>query len=168
MSSKEWSKYSQEEIRVCLLELSDNFLKYRGSAFSKNECKSVSDLVLYYAGMADKWLEISGYQNNILSRKFLKIQPVGNIKINLEKNAGVWVFMKSVLPALVSGNTVTVSGMLLNKKKAVELSAILNLSGIPAGTINIKGELNILSLKGNPEDSPADIQKYTITKEILY
>ena len=96
MPSKEWNKYSPEEIRNCLLELSFNFLNYSGSAFSKKESKAVSDIVLYYAGMTDKWLEISGHSNNIFKRRFVKKLPIGNINIK-SAGGGLRVFMEAIL-----------------------------------------------------------------------
>lgn len=168
MPSKEWNKYSSKEIRDCLLRLSDNFLNYSGNAFSKKESKSISDLVLYYAGMTDKWLEISGYDNNILSGKISKKQPVGNVNITVFGKADFFDFMKAVLPAMVSGNEVTVSNFIPGKKKEDDFFYLLNKSHIPAGTINITGKLDILSLERAPQESPGDIEKYTLTKEILY
>ncbi len=167
MSSKEWTKYSQEEIRKCLLELSYNFLNYRGSAFSKKESKAVSEIVLYYAGMIDKWLEISGQSNNIFNRKIIKKQPVGNINIKLTVS-GIRAFMEAILPALAGGNIVTVVSFSINKKKTAEFFKLLDKSHIPGGTINICGELDILSLKESSQESTGTIEKYTITKEILY
>jgi len=168
MSSKEWNNFSHEEIRDCLLVLSENFLCYMGSTFSKKECKNVSDLILYYAGMTDKWHEISGYDNNIFSRRIIKKKPIGNIKIKLSRETGILAFMKAILPALVSGNTVTVSNYILNKRKVSEFYNLLNKSHIPDGTINISSELDILYLEGNFAENPGDIEKYVITKEILY
>ncbi len=167
MPSKEWNKYSPEEIRNCLLELSFNFLNYSGSAFSKKESKAVSDIVLYYAGMTDKWLEISGHSNNIFKRRFVKKLPIGNINIK-SAGGGLRVFMEAILPALVIGNTVTVTNFSLNRKKTAEFYDLLNKSRIPGGTINIIGELDILSLKWSSPEIPGNIEKYTITKEILY
>lgn len=168
MPSKEWNKYSPEEIRDCLLKLSFNFLNYCGSAFSKKECKVVSDKALYYAGMTDKWLEISGHSNNIFNRQIVKKQPIGNINIKLADGSGIQDIMEAILPVLAGGNTVTVSNFAINKKKNVEFYNLLNKSHFPHGTINISGELDILGLKGSSPESPGDIEKYTTTKEILY
>jgi hypothetical protein len=167
MPSKEWNKYTPEEIRNCLLGLSFNFLNYCGSAFSKKESKAVSDIVLYYAGMTDKWLEIAGHSNNVFNRKIVNKQPIGNININLS-GSGIRVFMEAILPALSGGNIVTVSNFSLDRKKTAAFYDLLNKSHIPGGSINISGELDILSLKGSSPEIPGNIEKYTITKEILY
>jgi len=168
MSSDEWNKYSPEKIRDCLLSLSDNFFNYSGRVFSKKECNTVSDIILYYAGITDKWLEISGNVNNIFNRKKIIKRPIGNIKIRLKKGAGLLDFINSILPALVSGNAVTVPDNILSREKFSEFYKLLYKSNIPEGTINISGELDNLSLKGNTQDIPASIERYIITREILY
>lgn len=168
MSSNEWNKFSPEDIKVCLLSLSDNFLNYTGNVFSKKECKIVSDIILYYAGICDKWLEISGYDNSIFSRKKITKKPIGEIKIRLKRKLGISDFIKVIIPVLVSGNVITVSDNILNEKKIKELYKLFYKSNIPQGTINISGELDNLSFEGNQQEIPGNIEKYTISKEILY
>ncbi len=98
------------------------------------------DRWVWYAGWADKYVQVAGNANPV-SGPFFNIsvpEPTGVVAIVAPQAGGSLLGLVSVVaPALVAGNTVVVIASETMPLSAISLSEVLATSDVPGGVVNI-------------------------------
>ena len=96
------------------------------------------DRVVWYAGWADKYLQVLGNANPV-SGPFFNLstpEPTGVVAIVAPK-APLLALVSTVLPAITTGNTVVVVASEQHPIPAVTLAEIMATSDLPGGVVNL-------------------------------
>ncbi|TDW29099.1 aldehyde dehydrogenase family protein [Cryobacterium psychrophilum] len=98
------------------------------------------DRWVWYAGWADKYVQVAGNANPV-SGPFFNIsvpEPTGVVAIIAPQGAGSLLgLISAIAPALVAGNTVVVVAHETAPLAAISLSEVLATSDVPGGVVNI-------------------------------
>ncbi|MEO6200075.1 MAG: aldehyde dehydrogenase family protein [Cryobacterium sp.] len=98
------------------------------------------DRWVWYAGWADKYVQVAGNANPV-SGPFFNIsvpEPTGIVAIVAPQTGGSLLgLVSAVAPALVAGNTVVVIANETMPLSAISLSEVLATSDVPGGVVNI-------------------------------
>lgn len=98
------------------------------------------DLWVWYAGWADKYVQVAG-NGNAVSGPFFNLsvpEPTGVVAVIAPQGAGSLLgFVRAVAPILVSGNTVVVIPNEKAPLAALSLGEVFATSDVPAGVVNI-------------------------------
>ena len=98
------------------------------------------DAWVWYAGWADKYVQVAG-NGNPVSGPYFNLstpEPSGVIAIIAPQDSSSLLGLVSVIaPALVSGNTVVVVAHQSAPLSAISLSEVLATSDVPGGVVNI-------------------------------
>ncbi|MHA7273082.1 aldehyde dehydrogenase family protein [Arthrobacter sp. TMT4-20] len=98
------------------------------------------DLWVWYAGWADKYVQVAGNANPVSGPYFnlSTPEPTGVVAVIAPQGVGSLLgFVRAVAPVLVSGNTVVVLGNERAPLAALSLGEVLATSDVPAGVVNI-------------------------------
>ncbi|WP_104193739.1 aldehyde dehydrogenase family protein [Cryobacterium sp. M25] len=98
------------------------------------------DRWVWYAGWADKYLQVAGNANPVSGPYFnLSVpEPTGVVAIIAPQTGGSLLgLVSAVAPALVSGNTVVVVANEAMPLSAISLGEVLATSDVPGGVVNI-------------------------------
>lgn len=129
---------------------------------------------VWYAGWADKYVQVAGNANAV-SGPYFNIsvpEPMGVVAVIAPQNSALLGFVDAVAPALVSGNTVVVLASEKLPLAALSLGEVLATSDVPGGVINIltgsvaeiapwlaaHAEVNALELLGAQECDWVELQ----------
>ncbi len=96
------------------------------------------DRVVWYAGWADKFLQVLGNANPV-SGPFFNLstpEPTGVVAI-VAPQAPLLAFVSTVLPAITTGNTVVVIASEPYPIPAVTMTEIMATSDLPGGVVNL-------------------------------
>ena len=138
------------------------------------EVDTAIDVWIWYAGWADKYLQVSGNANAV-SGPYFNIstpEPTGVVAIVAPQKSSLLGLVSVVAPAVVSGNTVVVIASETAPLSAISLSEVLATSDVPGGVINIltgspaeitpwlasHADVNALDLAGAEELDWVDLQ----------
>ena len=108
-------------------------------AQANREVDAAIDVWVWYAGWADKYLQVSGNANPV-SGPYFNIstpEPTGVVAIIAPQDSGLLGVVSVVAPALLSGNTVVVVASESSPLCAISLSEVLATSDVPGGVINV-------------------------------
>lgn len=113
-------------------------------AAAQREVDAAVDVWVWYAGWADKYLQVSGNANAV-SGPYFNIstpEPTGVVAMVAPQGAtsagsGLLGLVSVVAPALVSGNTVVVIANEATPLPAISLAEVLATSDVPGGVVNI-------------------------------
>ncbi|KGJ79769.1 aldehyde dehydrogenase [Cryobacterium roopkundense] len=98
------------------------------------------DRWVWYAGWADKYVQVAGNANAV-SGPFFNIsvpEPTGVVAIIAPQTHGSLLgLISAIAPALVAGNTVVVVAHEASPLSAISLSEVLATSDVPGGVVNI-------------------------------
>jgi len=98
------------------------------------------DAWVWYAGWADKYVQVAG-NGNAVSGPYFNLStpdPTGVVAIVAPQSGGSLLGLVSVVaPAIVSGNTVVVVAQQSAPLSAISLSEVLATSDVPGGVVNI-------------------------------
>lgn len=98
------------------------------------------DVWVWYAGWADKYVQVAG-NGNAVSGPYFNLstpEPTGVVAIIAPQTGGSLLGLVSVVaPAIVSGNTVVVVAQQSAPLSAISLSEVLATSDVPGGVVNI-------------------------------
>ena len=98
------------------------------------------DRWVWYAGWADKYVQVAG-NGNPVSGPYFNLstpEPTGVVAIVAPQGEGSLLgFVSAVAPALVAGNTVVVIASERYPLSAISLSEVLATSDVPSGVVNI-------------------------------
>jgi acyl-CoA reductase-like NAD-dependent aldehyde dehydrogenase len=96
------------------------------------------DRVVWYAGWADKYLQVLGNANPV-SGPFFNLstpEPTGVVAI-VAPTVPLLPFVSTVLPAITTGNTVVVVASEQHPIPAITLAEIMATSDLPGGVVNL-------------------------------
>lgn len=98
------------------------------------------DLWVWYAGWADKYVQVAG-NGNAVSGPFFNLsvpEPTGVVAVIApQTGSSLLGFVRAVAPILVSGNTVVVIASERAPLAALSLGEVFATSDVPAGVVNV-------------------------------
>ncbi len=97
------------------------------------------DTWIWYAGWADKYVQVAG-NGNPVSGPYFNLstpEPTGVVAIVAPQDSSLAGFASVVAPVLVSGNTVVVVASERLPLSAISLGEVLATSDVPGGVVNI-------------------------------
>ena len=98
------------------------------------------DAWVWYAGWADKYVQVAG-NGNAVSGPYFNLstpEPTGVVAIVAPQGTGSFLGLASVIaPAILSGNTVVVIASEAYPLSAISLAEVLATSDVPGGVVNI-------------------------------
>jgi acyl-CoA reductase-like NAD-dependent aldehyde dehydrogenase len=97
------------------------------------------DRWVWYAGWADKYVQVTGNANPVSGPYFnLSVpEPTGVVAIVAPQDSSLLGLVSVVAPALVAGNTVVVIASERLPLSGISLSEVLETSDVPGGVVNI-------------------------------
>jgi acyl-CoA reductase-like NAD-dependent aldehyde dehydrogenase len=109
------------------------------SAAAKAEVSAAVDLLVYYAGWSDKYLQIFGSVNPVSSPhfNFSVTEPMGVVAYVAGEKRPLLDLVSGIAPIVVGGNTVITLSTGRSAVAAMELGEVLATSDIPHGVINL-------------------------------
>ena len=108
-------------------------------ALAEKQVDAAIDRWVWYAGWADKYVQVAG-NGNPVSGPFFNIstpEPTGVVAIVAPRESSLLGLASVVAPALVSGNTVVVLASEQHPLSAISLGEVLATSDVPGGVVNI-------------------------------
>jgi acyl-CoA reductase-like NAD-dependent aldehyde dehydrogenase len=109
-------------------------------AAASKQVDTAIDTWVWYAGWADKYVQVAG-NGNPVSGPYFNLstpEPTGVVAIVAPQSGGSLLGLVSVVaPAIVSGNTVVVVARQAAPLSAISLSEVLATSDVPGGVVNI-------------------------------
>lgn len=113
-------------------------------AAAQREVDAAIDVWVWYAGWADKYLQVTG-NGNAVSGPYFNIstpEPTGVVAAvapqgAASESAGLLGLVSVIAPVLVSGNTVVVIASESMPLPAISLAEVLATSDVPGGVVNI-------------------------------
>lgn len=113
-------------------------------AQAQREVNAAIDVWVWYAGWADKYLQVSGNANAV-SGPYFNIstpEPTGVVAVvspqgSASEGAGLLGLVSVMAPVLVSGNTIVVIASESLPLPAISLAEVLATSDVPGGVVNI-------------------------------
>jgi acyl-CoA reductase-like NAD-dependent aldehyde dehydrogenase len=110
------------------------------AAEASTQVDDAIDRWVWYAGWADKFVQVAGNANPVSGPYFnLTVpEPTGVVVIVAPQGPGSLVgFVSAIAPALVAGNTVVVIANQTMPLSAISLSEVLATSDVPGGVVNV-------------------------------
>ena len=110
-----------------------------GPAEAEKQVDAAIDRWVWYAGWADKYVQVAG-NGNPVSGPYFNIstpEPTGVVAIVAPRESSLLGLASVVAPALVSGNTVVVLASEQHPLSAISLGEVLATSDVPGGVVNI-------------------------------
>ncbi len=97
------------------------------------------DRWVWYAGWADKYVQVTGNANPVAGPYFnISVpEPTGVVAIIAPQDSSLLGFVSALAPALVAGNTVVIIASESLPLSAISLSEVLATSDVPGGVVNI-------------------------------
>ncbi len=106
---------------------------------AQKQVDTAIDVWVWYAGWADKYVQVAG-NGNPVSGPYFNIstpEPTGVVAIIAPQESSLLGLVSVIAPALVSGNTVVVVASERAPLSAISLSEVLATSDVPAGVVNV-------------------------------
>lgn len=103
------------------------------------EVMKAVDRIIWYAGFADKWSQLSGTVNPVQNGyfNFSMAEPTGIVGILLSNEYPVLSLVSRVCPVIASGNSCVVIASETAPLPVLSFSEVIATSDIPGGVINI-------------------------------
>ncbi len=117
------------------LQLSDGI----SAAAAVKQVEAAIDTWVWYAGWADKYVQVAG-NGNAVSGPYFNLstpEPTGVVAIVAPESQGLMGLVSVIAPVLVSGNTAVVVASEKSPLSAITLSEVLATSDVPGGVVNI-------------------------------
>jgi acyl-CoA reductase-like NAD-dependent aldehyde dehydrogenase len=109
------------------------------AAAAETQVDLAIDVWVWYAGWADKYVQVAGNANAV-SGPYFNIsvpEPTGVVAVVAPSEQSLLGLVSVVAPALVAGNTVVVIASQSAPLSAISLSEVLATSDVPGGVVNI-------------------------------
>lgn len=109
------------------------------SAAAEAQVDSAIDAWVWYAGWADKYVQVAG-NGNPVSGPYFNIstpEPTGVVAVIAPGESSLLSLVNVVAPVILSGNTVVVIASETAPLTAISLSEVLATSDVPGGVVNI-------------------------------
>ena len=109
------------------------------AAVANRQVDAAIDVWVWYAGWADKYVQVAGNGNPVSGPYFNISTPeaTGVVAVIAPQDSSLLGFASVVAPALVSGNTVVVVVSERLPLSAISLSEVLATSDVPGGVVNV-------------------------------
>ncbi|MBC7763336.1 MAG: aldehyde dehydrogenase family protein [Candidatus Saccharibacteria bacterium] len=106
---------------------------------AQRQVDAAIDVWVWYAGWADKYVQVAGNGNPVSGPYFNISTPeaTGVVAIIAPQESSLLGLVSVIAPALVSGNTVVVVASERAPLAAISLSEVLATSDVPGGVINV-------------------------------
>jgi acyl-CoA reductase-like NAD-dependent aldehyde dehydrogenase len=106
---------------------------------AQKQVDAAIDVWVWYAGWADKYVQVAGNGNPVSGPYFNISTPeaTGVVAIIAPQESSLLGLVSVIAPALVSGNTVVVVASERAPLAAISLSEVLATSDVPGGVINV-------------------------------
>src|SRR6195952_1609717 len=108
-------------------------------AAAQTQVEAAIDAWVWYAGWADKYVQVAG-NGNPVSGPYFNLstpEPTGVVAIVAPQASSLLGLVSVIAPALVSGNTVVVIASERLPLSAISLAEVLATSDVPGGVVNI-------------------------------
>lgn len=109
------------------------------AAVANQQVDAAVDAWVWYAGWADKYVQVAGNGNPVSGPYFNISTPeaTGVVAIVAPQNSSLLGLVSVLAPALVAGNTVVVIASERAPLSAISLAEVLATSDVPGGVVNI-------------------------------
>ena len=109
------------------------------AAFATKEVNDSIDLLIYYAGWCDKYIQVFSSVNPVESShfNFSYPEPMGVIAIIADAASPLLHLIGAMAPVIAGGNTCTIIPAEKFPLTTIEFAEVLHASDVPSGTINI-------------------------------
>ncbi|HEY5719748.1 MAG TPA: aldehyde dehydrogenase family protein, partial [Gammaproteobacteria bacterium] len=103
------------------------------------EVDATTDLLVYYAGWADKYQQVFSSVNPVASShfNFSLREPTGVVSLLAPEDSPLLGLVASLAPIITGGNTCVVLASESRPLAAVSFAEVLHSSDVPAGVVNI-------------------------------
>jgi acyl-CoA reductase-like NAD-dependent aldehyde dehydrogenase len=103
------------------------------------EVDAAIDVWVWYAGWADKYVQVAGSGNPVAGAYFnISVpEPTGVVAIVAPQSSGLLGLASVLAPVIVSGNTAVVIASQAEPLPAISFSEILATSDVPRGVVNV-------------------------------
>jgi acyl-CoA reductase-like NAD-dependent aldehyde dehydrogenase len=108
-------------------------------AAAQKQVDAAIDTWVWYAGWADKYLQVAG-NGNPVSGPYFNIstpEPTGVVAVIAPQEQGLLGLVSVIAPVILSGNTVVVVASESSPLGAISLSEVLATSDVPGGVVNV-------------------------------
>jgi len=109
------------------------------AAAALKQVEAAIDTWVWYAGWADKYVQVAG-NGNAVSGPYFNIstpEPTGVVAVIAPEGQGLLGLVSVIAPVLVSGNTAVVVASETSPLSAISLAEVLATSDVPAGVVNV-------------------------------
>jgi acyl-CoA reductase-like NAD-dependent aldehyde dehydrogenase len=108
-------------------------------AAASRQVDAAIDVWVWYAGWADKYIQVAGNGNPVSGPYFNISTPeaTGVVAVIAPQESSLLGFVSVVAPALVSGNAVVVVASETAPLSAISLSEVMATSDVPGGVVNV-------------------------------
>jgi acyl-CoA reductase-like NAD-dependent aldehyde dehydrogenase len=108
-------------------------------ADARLEVEASIDLLVYYAGWSDKYIQVFSTVNPVESShfNFSYPEPMGIVMAISPEGHGLLGLVALMAPAIVGGNACTILASQKFPMTAVDFAEVLNASDVPGGVVNI-------------------------------
>lgn len=106
---------------------------------ARDEFQSAVDLLVYYAGWCDKYIQVYSNVNPVASShfNFSLPEPMGVVAVMASNSSALVGLIQAVIPQICGGNAVVVLASKAYAASAISFAEVLATSDLPAGVINI-------------------------------
>ena len=108
-------------------------------ASAKKEVDTAIDVLVYYAGWCDKYIQVFSSVNPVESShfNFSYPEPTGVVTVLAPQKQGLLGIVNLIAPMIIGGNVCTVFASEKYPMTAVDFAEVLNASDVPGGVVNI-------------------------------
>ncbi len=141
---------------------------------AEKQVDAAIDTWVWYAGWADKYVQVAG-NGNPVSGPYFNIstpEPTGVVAVIAPERQGLLGLVSVIAPVILSGNTVVVVASEKSPLSAISLSEVLATSDVPGGVVNVltgsaaeiapwlasHGDVNAIDLAGAESMDWVDLQ----------
>lgn len=106
---------------------------------AKKEVDAAIDLLVYYAGWSDKYIQVFSSVNPVESShfNFSYHEPMGVVSVVAPLQQGLLGMLSLLAPMIIGGNVCTLIASERYPLTAVDFGEVLNASDVPGGVVNI-------------------------------
>lgn len=106
---------------------------------AEKEVELSIDRIVYYAGWADKYQQISSTVNPVSSShfNFSIFEPMGVVGVSCPKDSSLLGLVSTIIPVITGGNTVIALASETLPLCAITFAEVLNSSDVPGGVVNL-------------------------------
>jgi len=106
---------------------------------AESEVNNSIDGLIYYAGWADKYVQVFSSVNSVSSSyfNFSVPEPTGVVTILAAEESGLFGLISAIAPVIAGGNSCVVLASHTKPLSSISLAEVLHSSDLPGGVVNI-------------------------------